>query len=119
MFVKSFFLVFLSIVLSMTSLAYASKSRVDLAAVPDRTAAKIEKDCLDSFVSSKFIYAFSLCLSLAEKGMRDSQLVTGLMYAIGEGTKKNLILAKLWLEKAAKNGSLEAKQVLKDYKFEE
>lgn len=117
--VKSFFLILFPIVFSMTSLAYASKERVDLTVVRAQTAVSIEKECLESFVNAKFIHAFSLCQPLAKKGMRDAQLVMGLMYAIGEGTEKNMGLAKVWLTKAAKNGSLEAEQVLKDYKFEE
>ncbi|VAX06754.1 hypothetical protein MNBD_ALPHA03-380 [hydrothermal vent metagenome] len=73
-----------------------------------------EKKCLEAFVSSKFSYAHRLCLSLAQQGMRDAQLVTGLMYAFGEGTKKNAVLAELWLNEAARNGSMEAKEVLDD-----
>ncbi len=73
-----------------------------------------EKACLEAFVSSKFSYAHRLCLSLARQGMRDAQLVTGLMYAFGEGTEKNTALAELWLNEAARNGSMEAKEMLND-----
>ncbi len=73
-----------------------------------------EKACLAAFVSSKFSYAHRLCLSLAQQGMRDAQLVTGLMYAFGEGTEKNTTLAELWLNEAARNGSMEAKEILND-----
>lgn len=73
-----------------------------------------ERECLEAFVSSKFSYAHRLCLSLAQQGMRDAQLVTGLMYAFGEGTEKNSVLAELWLNEAVRNGSMEAKEVLDD-----
>jgi len=71
-----------------------------------------ERDCLEAFVNSKFSYAHRLCLSLAQQGIREAQLVTGLMYIFGEGTEKNTDLAKLWLNEAARNGSLEAKEAL-------
>jgi len=73
-----------------------------------------EKACLEAFINSKFSYAHRLCLSLAQQGMRDAQLVTGLMYAFGEGTEKNTTLAELWLNEAARNGSMEAKEILND-----
>ena len=76
-----------------------------------------EKRCLEAFVNSKFTYAHRLCLSLAQRGMRDAQLVTGLMYAFGEGTEKNPELAELWLKEAARNGSMEAQEVLNDIKL--
>ncbi|PCI48260.1 MAG: hypothetical protein COB49_06150 [Alphaproteobacteria bacterium] len=76
-----------------------------------------EKECLQAFVESDFIYAHSLCLSLAQQGMRDAQLVTGLMYVLGEGTEKNAELAELWLKEAVRNGSEEAKEVLVEFKL--
>lgn len=76
-----------------------------------------EKACLEAFVSSRFSHAFSLCLPLAQYGMRDAQLVTGLMYVLGEGTEKNTEMAKLWLNEASRNGSEEAKEVLIEFKL--
>lgn len=76
-----------------------------------------EMACLEAFVNSKFAHAFILCLPLAQEGMRDAQLVTGLMYAIGEGTMKNNERARLWLSEASRNGSEEAKEVLIDFNF--
>jgi len=68
-----------------------------------------------AFVKSNFTYAHNLCLSLAQQGMRDAQLVTGLLYVFGQGTAKNPELAKLWLRKASRNGSKEARQVLIEF----
>lgn len=76
-----------------------------------------EKACLEAFVNSNFSQAFNLCLPLAQAGLRDAQLVTGLMYALGEGIDKNSDMAKLWLNEASRNGSEEAKEVLVDFKL--
>lgn len=75
-----------------------------------------EKKCLKAFVNSEFSHAFGLCLPLAQKGMRDAQLVTGLMYVFGRGIEKNTGMAELWLQEAVRNGSMEAKQVLSEFK---
>jgi len=74
-----------------------------------------EKACLEAFVNSRFSHAFNLCLPLAQNGMRDAQLVTGLMYAFGSGTGKNPEMAALWLKEAVRNGSAEAKEVLMEF----
>ena len=74
-----------------------------------------ETKCLEAFVNSQFDYAHPLCLTLAQKGMADAQLVTGLMYALGEGTVKNPELAKLWLTEAMRNGSENAKEALIEF----
>ena len=76
-----------------------------------------EMQCLEAFVNSRFEYAHSFCLSLARQGMADAQLVTGLMYALGEGTTKNTDLAKLWLMEAMRNGSSDAKDALIEFKM--
>lgn len=74
-----------------------------------------ELECLEEFINSNFTTAHRLCLSLAQRGMTDAQLVTGLMYALGEGTAKNHDLAKLWLREALRNGSGEAEQALIEF----
>lgn len=75
-----------------------------------------EKKCLEAYVNARFLDAYTICLPLAQKGMRDAQLVTGLMYVFGEGIEKNLETAKLWLRKASRNGSEEAKEILAEFK---
>ncbi len=117
MFKKSFMVILgliTGVLLSAVTLSTAhAGTRVDgpfeLAKVEDPAS---EKKCLEAFVNSNFDFAHPLCLSLAQLGMKDAQLVTGLMYAFGEGTKKNDELAKLWLKEAMRNGSAEAKEVL-------
>lgn len=74
-----------------------------------------ELQCLEAFIDSRFEYAHRLCLILAQQGMVDAQLVTGLMYAAGEGTEKNAELARLWLNEALRNGSDEAREALVEF----
>lgn len=114
MFKKLISAVLMIILMSTLSSARAStksNSIVVAVAVPQPVS---EKTCLEAFVASRFDYAHKLCLSLAQRGMREAQLVTGLMYAFGEGTEKNLDMARMWLKEAVRNGSAEAKEVLTD-----
>lgn len=110
--------IFLSIVIgSALSVAQASTRAnvpVELAKVENSDS---EIKCLEAFAGSKFTFAQPLCLSLAQKGLPDAQLVTGLMYALGEGTKKNLNLARLWLQEALRNGNEVAIEALIDFKL--
>ncbi|MBL4895034.1 MAG: SEL1-like repeat protein [Emcibacter sp.] len=115
MFNKSFIIIsaiMFGATLSVAEAATRTNTPFEMTRLEDPAA---EKKCLDAFVSSDFSYAHRLCLSLAQIGMRDAQLVTGLMYAFGEGTKKNPTLAALWLKEAVRNGSMEAKEVLDDF----
>ncbi|PHZ83436.1 SEL1-like repeat protein [Paremcibacter congregatus] len=99
---------------SFAQAATRSNGPIEMAKVEDPAS---EMKCLEAFVNSEFDFAHSLCLSLAQQGMPDAQLVTGLMYALGEGTEQNSNLAKLWLKEAVRNGSLEAKEALVDLKL--
>lgn len=76
-----------------------------------------EVRCLEAFINSDFNIAHNLCLSLAQKGVRDAQLVTGIMYALGEGVDRNADLAKLWLMEAERNGSADARVALAEFKL--
>ena len=71
--------------------------------------------CLEAFSRSEFELAFAICTPLAKIGFRDAQLVTGLLYAYGEGTDKNLQRAKIWLMEALKNGREDAAQALSEF----
>lgn len=111
----SVILILLASALSLTSAAGHAAIR----ATSPAQMAKVENPdsemkCLEAFVNSKFEYAHGLCLTLAQQGMADAQLVTGLMYALGEGTKKDTGRAKLWLNEALRNGSQEARDALID-----
>lgn len=117
---KSFILTILA-TLYITSLSVAQASvRIDgeIAAVSTYNPAS-ERRCLEAFVTSRFTYAHNICLSLAQRGLREAQLVTGLMYAFGEGTKKDLRMARIWLREAVRNGSKEAKAVLADLNMDD
>lgn len=112
---KKFFLVILATAfgfsVSGTQAATRATAPIETTTYEDPSS---EKRCLEAFVDSNFEYAHRLCLSLAQLGMKDAQLVTGLMYAFGEGTEKNPEKAKLWLKEALRNGSQEAVEVLKE-----
>jgi len=119
-------LICFSAMIAFTLPTAQASTRTDMPLAPDMPLDRAsvgnpssEKKCLEAFVSSKFVYAHRLCLSLAQRGMRDAQLVTGLMYAFGEGIEKNTELAKLWLNEAARNGSIEAIEVLDGMKMTE
>jgi len=56
-------------------------------------------------VSQKFIYA----KRAAERGIARAQFDLALMYARGEGVRKNEKLAFTWFHKAARNNHVEAK----------
>lgn len=71
--------------------------------------------CLEAFSRSDFEVAYSICTPLANLGYRDAQLVTGLLYAYGEGVGKNLHRAKIWLQEALKNGRQDAAQALSEF----
>ncbi|WP_321389240.1 hypothetical protein [Emcibacter sp.] len=77
-----------------------------------------EVRCLEAFINSEFDMAHSVCLPLAQSGLRDAQLVTGLMYALGEGVEQNRRLAKWWLSEAVRNGSEEAESALAQFELE-
>jgi TPR repeat protein len=76
-----------------------------------------EQTCLQAFVESKFDMAYDACLPLAKRGVSEAQLVTGLLYALGEGVKKDMKKAKIWLTKAKKSGSEEAVEALTEFNF--
>ena len=74
-----------------------------------------ESRCLNAFSLSEFEVAYSICTPLANLGYKDAQLVTGLLYAYGEGVDKDLRRAKIWLNEALKNGRVEAAQALNQF----
>lgn len=76
-----------------------------------------EQTCLQAFVESKFDMAYDACLPLAKRGVSEAQLVTGLLYALGEGVTKDMEKAKIWLKKAKKSGSEEAGEALSEFNF--
>ena len=71
--------------------------------------------CLEAFSRSDFDVAYAICTPLANLGYRDAQLITGLLYAYGEGVDKNLYRAKIWLKEALKNGRDDAAQALNEF----
>ncbi|WP_417319249.1 hypothetical protein [Emcibacter sp.] len=77
-----------------------------------------EVRCLEAFINSEFEMAHTVCLPLAQNGLRDAQLVTGLMYALGEGVEQNRRLAKWWLNEAVRNGSAEAESALAQFELD-
>jgi TPR repeat protein len=71
--------------------------------------------CLNAFAISEFEIAYSICTPLANLGFKDAQLITGLLYAYGEGVDKDLNRAKIWLNEALKNGRVEAAHALAQF----
>ena len=71
--------------------------------------------CLEAFTRSDFDIAFSICTPLANLGFSDAQLVTGLLYAYGEGVDKDKTRAKFWLKEALKNGREDAARALSEF----
>lgn len=71
--------------------------------------------CLQAFSQSEFDVAYAICSPLANLGFKDAQLVTGLLYAFGEGVDKDLNRAKIWLKEALKNGREDAAQALAEF----
>lgn len=74
--------------------------------------------CLDAFARSDFEMAYTICTPLANLGFKDAQLVTGLLYAYGEGVDKDLHRAKIWLIEALKNGREDAAKALREFGME-
>ncbi len=74
-----------------------------------------QERCLEAFSRSDFEIAYDICTPLANLGFRDAQLVTGLLYAYGEGVDKNLHRAKIWLKEALKNGREDAARALSEF----
>jgi len=112
---KILWIAFITIICMSGSVARAD-TRADAAFATAKVESPAsEKRCLEAFVNSNFVYAHRLCLSLAQQGMRDAQLVTGLLYVYGEGTEKNPAKAKIWLREALRNGSEEAREILKEF----
>lgn len=71
-----------------------------------------QERCMNAFAISEFEVAYSICTPLANLGFKGAQLITGLLYAYGEGVDKDLNRAKIWLNEALKNGRVEAAQAL-------
>ena len=116
-----FFIVFL--VTSMTSQASASfhslfPSEVENKPVDFTYYENKQTRCLDAFARSDFEIAFAICTPLANLGFKDAQLVTGLLYAYGEGVDKDLHRAKIWLREALKNGRGDAARALAEFGME-
>ena len=59
--------------------------------------------------------AFKWYSKAAEHNESDAQYNIGLMYLKGEGTEKNVQLAKQWLQLASNQGDLDAKELLKTF----
>lgn len=60
--------------------------------------------------------AVSLMVSAAEQGYPKAMFALGQMYQYGWGVHKDRKTARIWYQKAAKNGSSEAKKLLHDQK---
>ena len=89
---------------------------IDEQKIVDLTYFENKQDrCLDAFSRSDFEVAYAICTPLANLGYRDAQLVTGLLYAYGEGVEKNRHRAKIWLREALKNGREDAAQALSEF----
>ncbi len=74
--------------------------------------------CLEAFARSDFEVAYAICIPLANLGFKDAQLVTGLLYAYGEGVDKDLYRAKIWLLEALRNGREDAARALVEFGIE-
>lgn len=105
---------FTSLSVSSVDAAVRSNNVIQMASAYDPAE---EVRCLEAFINSNFNIAHNICLSLAQKGARDAQLVTGIMYALGEGVDQNNQLAKLWLSEAERNGSIDAGEALSQFKL--
>ena len=90
--------------------AYDDTVSYDLSYYEDK-----QNRCLQAFSQSEFDVAYAICTPLANLGFKDAQLVTGLLYAFGEGVDKDLYRAKVWLKEALKNGREDAAQALADF----
>lgn len=77
-----------------------------------------QERCMEAFARSDFDMAYTICTPLANLGFKDAQLVTGLLYAYGEGVDKNLHRAKIWLKEALKNGRDDAARALSEFGME-
>ena len=73
--------------------------------------------CLLAFAQSEFDVAYAICTPLANLGFKDAQLITGLLYAYGEGVDKDLNRAKIWLKEALKNGREDAAHALSQFEL--
>ena len=114
------YLFFVMFVVAMISGAQASTHQaipnIDEQKIVDLNYFERKQDrCLEAFSRSDFEVAYSICTPLANLGYRDAQLVTGLLYAYGEGVDKNLHRAKIWLQEALKNGRQDAAQALSEF----
>jgi TPR repeat protein len=110
----------LLITISTISFANAAVHN-SLPALKDETVFDLEyyelkqERCMNAFSISEFEVAYSICTPLANLGFKDAQLITGLLYAYGEGVDKDLNRAKIWLNEALKNGREEAAQALAQF----
>ena len=77
-----------------------------------------EVRCMEAFVRSEFVVAYAICTPLADLGFRDAQLVTGLLYAYGEGVDKNLRRARIWLKEALKNSQDDAARAFSQFSMD-
>lgn len=113
-------LFFVMFAVAMISGAQASTHQaipnIDEQKIVDLTYFERKQDrCLEAFSRSDFEVAYAICTPLANLGYRDAQLVTGLLYAYGEGVDKNLHRAKIWLQEALRNGRQDAAQALSEF----
>ena len=111
---------FLSLTLMMITQSFASTHpeipNVDKNVHFDLAYYELKQErCLAAFARSDFEMAYTICTPLANLGFKDAQLVTGLLYAYGEGVDKNLQRAKIWLKEALKNARDDAARAFTEF----
>ena len=112
----SILLIAIATVSSATAAIHNNLPAVEEQSIRDLTYYENKQDrCLNAFAISEFEVAYSICTPLANLGFKDAQLITGLLYAYGEGVDKDLNRAKIWLNEALKNGREEAAQALTQF----
>ncbi|MEI6895822.1 MAG: hypothetical protein V5789_14600 [Colwellia sp.] len=72
------------------------------------------QDALDAYQDQNFTKTFNIMSSLAGKESPDAEYFLSTLYAKGHGVQADKKLAASWLEKAAKHGSKDAKESLKN-----
>ena len=83
-----------------------------LSAVAAPLPAQSVKAGIDAWQRADYPGAVAIWRPLAEAGDADAQFNLGQAYRLGRGVELNLAAAKIWFERAARNGHLDAQTTL-------
>ena len=83
-----------------------------VAALPAPLSAQSVKAGIDAWQKSDYPAAVAIWRPLAEAGDTDAQFNLGQAYRLGRGVPLDLAAAKIWFERAARNGHLDAQTTL-------